>query len=406
MPDILVFPRPAPSEPSASEPYDRAALAELIAGLDATAAARDQAGGTAKAERDLIRASGLLALTIPVELGGGGGDLADALDITRQMAAVDSSLAHLFAFHHFQLATLRFYAPRRQWAPLLEATAREGWFWGNALNPLDKTTFLTPGPDIGEYRVNGTKSFCSGASDSDMLIVSALRHDQPGLVVAAIPTDRDGVKVHDDWDNIGQRQTDSGRVSFRDVVVLDSEILREPGPLGSPFASLRSTLGQLILTHIYLGLAEGALTYASGNLDPQGVPWIASEATSVGQDPFILRNFGEYWVQAAGAGALTERARRQFRDAFSLGDQVTETLRGEVAISVATAKVASARAALEISSRMFEVLGARSTAGKLRLDRFWRNARVHTLHDPIDYKLLELGDWRLNGQLPLPSFYS
>ena len=87
--------------------------------------------------------------------------------------------------------------------------------------------------------------------------VSALRHDQPGLVVAAIPTDRDGVKVHDDWDNIGQRQTDSGRLSVLDVVVLDSEILCEPGPLGSPFASLRSTLGQLILTHIYLGLAEG-----------------------------------------------------------------------------------------------------------------------------------------------------
>ncbi|HVY35094.1 MAG TPA: acyl-CoA dehydrogenase family protein, partial [Caulobacteraceae bacterium] len=269
MPDILAFPRPTPVEPGASAPFDRAALAKLILTLESTAALRDEAGGTAKQERDLIRASGLLALTIPVELGGGGGDLADALDITRQIATVDSSLAHLFAFHHFQLATLRFYAPRRQWAPLLEATAREGWFWGNALNPLDKTTHLTPGPDIGEYRINGTKSYCSGASDSDMLIVSALKHDQPGLVVAAIPTDRDGITIHDDWDNIGQRQTDSGRVSFRDVIVLSSEILRDPGPLGSPFASLRSTLGQLILTHIYLGIAEGALAYAAGYLESQ-----------------------------------------------------------------------------------------------------------------------------------------
>jgi alkylation response protein AidB-like acyl-CoA dehydrogenase len=406
MPDILPFPRPVSIETGALEPYDRAALADLIVQLDATAPSRDLEGGTAKAERDLFRASGLLALTIPVELGGQGGDLADTLDITRQIAAVDSSLAHLFAFHHFQLATLRFYAPRRQWAPLLEATARENWFWGNALNPLDKSTYLTPGPDIGEHRINGTKSYCSGASDSDMLVVSALRHDQPGLVVAAIPTDRDGIKVHDDWDNIGQRQTDSGRVSFRDVVVLDSEILCEPGPLGSPFASLRSTLGQLILTHIYLGLAEGALAHAAHLLDPQGAPWIASDATTVGEDPFILRNFGEYSVQAAGAGALAERARRQFQEAFDLGDQVTDALRGDVAIAVAIAKVASARAALEIPSRIFEVLGARSTAGKLRLDRFWRNARVHTLHDPIDYKLRELGDWRLNGRAPKPSFYS
>jgi len=403
MPDILAFSRPAPA-PLA--PYDRAALAELISQLDATAAARDKAGGTAKHERDLFRASGLLALTIPADLGGLGGDLADALDVTRQIAAVDSALAHLFAFHHFQLATLRFYTPRPQWAPLLELTARNRWFWGNALNPLDKTTFLTPGPDVGDYRINGTKSFCSGASDSDMLIVSALRPGREGLVVAAIPTDRDGVTVHDEWDNIGQRQTDSGRVSFRDVVVLDSEILRDPGPLGSPFASLRSTLGQLILTHIYLGIAEGTLACAAHSIDPQAAPWIASKSEKVGDDPYILRNFGEYWVQTAGAGALTDQARRQFQDAFDLGDRVDQTLRGKVAIAVATAKVASARAALEVSSRMFEVLGARATAGKLRLDRFWRNARTHTLHDPLDYKLHELGDWRLNGRLPTPSFYS
>jgi alkylation response protein AidB-like acyl-CoA dehydrogenase len=239
-----------------------------------------------------------------------------------------------------------------------------------------------------------------------MLVVSALRPGRPGLVVAAIPTDRDGVLIHNDWDNIGQRQTDSGRVSFTDVTVLDDEILREPGPLGSPFASLRSSLGQLILTHIYLGIAEGALAHAAQHIDPEGAAWIASEAKTVGQDPYILRQFGEFWVQVAGAAALTDQARQRFQAAFRLGDGVDEALRGEVAIAVATAKVASSRAALEVSSRIFETLGARATGAKLRLDRFWRNARVHTLHDPVEYKLRELGDWRLNGRLPTPSFYS
>ena len=406
MPDALSIFRPPSVSLQAPAPYDASALRTLIADLDSTAAERDAAGGTAKRERDLFRASGLLGLTIPVELGGLGGDLADALDVTRRIATVDSALAHLFAFHHFQLATLQFYGPRRQWAPLFEATAREHLFWGNALNPLDKTTLITPGPELGEHRINGTKSFCSGSSDSDMLIVSALRRGQSGLVVAAIPTAREGVLVHDDWDNIGQRQTDSGRVTFQDVAVFDHELLREPGPLGSPFAALRSCLGQLILTHLYLGIAEGALTHAVEHLNPNNPAWIASKAERVGDDPHILRNFGEYVVQTAAAGALTDRARLRFQAAFRLGDLIDETTRGEVAIETATAKVAASRAALEVSSRMFEVLGARATAGKLKLDRFWRNARTHTLHDPLDFKLQELGDWRLNGRFPTPSFYS
>ena len=48
----------------------------------------------------------------------------------------------------------------------------------------------------------------------------------------------------------------------------------------------------------------------------------------------------------------------------------------------------------------------RSTKAALALDRFWRNLRTQTLHDPVDYKLHELGDWALNGTLPEPSFYS
>ena len=55
---------------------------------------------------------------------------------------------------------------------------------------------------------------------------------------------------------------------------------------------------------------------------------------------------------------------------------------------------------------MFDVAGARATHAGLRLDRFWRNLRTHSLHDPVDYKLRELGDWTLNARYPKPTFYS
>lgn len=382
------------------------AVGALLEDFARTAAERDARGGTAKRERDLIRASGLLRLTIPARLGGTGSDLNEALTITRQIAGVDASLAHLFAFHHLMLATVRLYGPEEQWGPLFESTAREGWFWGNALNPLDRRTRIEPAGEEGVYRITGTKSFCSGASDSDMLIVSALRPDQPGLVVAAIPTRREGIVVHDDWDNMGQRQTDSGSVSFDAVTVREAEILRRPGPLGSPFASLRSCIAQAVLVNIYLGIAEGALAEAARHVTGTVHPWGASGVERIGDDPYVLRNFGEYWVETAAASALTDLAQQKLQRAFNLGDAVVPAIRAEVAVAIATAKVASARAALNVSSRMFEVLGARATAAKLRFDRFWRNARTHTLHDPLDYKLRELGSWALERKPPPPSFYS
>ena len=50
--------------------------------------------------------------------------------------------------------------------------------------------------------------------------------------------------------------------------------------------------------------------------------------------------------------------------------------------------------------------GARSTAAEFGLDRFWRNARVHTLHDPVDYQLRDLGRFFLDGRIPDPTAYS
>ena len=377
-------------------------LAALLEALESTAAARDLQGGTAKHERDLIRHSGLLLLTIPKAYGGTGGTLTDALRVARKIAGVDSALAHLFAFHHFQLITLRLYTQESQWAPLFTSTAQHGWFWGNALNPLDHRALLER---RGQgYVINGDKSFCSGAKDSNMLVVSALLDGK--LKVAAIPTQRTGITVNDDWDNMGQRQTDSGSVSFVDVLVNEDELLQQPGPLSSPYASLRSCIGQLILTNVYLGVAEGALQQAKQFVRSSARPWLSSGVERVEDDPYVLRNFGEFFADTAAARALTDEALHQLQAALDLGQQVTPEIRGQVAIAIASAKVISSRAALSVSSRMFEVMGARSTTGRLRLDRFWRNVRTHTLHDPVDYKLRELGYWALTDTPPSPSFYS
>ncbi|WP_145013046.1 acyl-CoA dehydrogenase family protein [Pseudomonas oryzihabitans] len=380
-------------------------LTPLLAAFAASAAERDRQGGTPKAERDALRQSGLLALSIPRELGGLGASWDQTLAAVRQLARVDSSLAHVFGFHHLLLATAQLFGQPAQWRPWLERSAREALFWGNALNPLDRRTLTRRQGDA--WQVDGEKSFCSGALDSDLLLLSALENDDRGrLLIAVVPTRRAGIQLFDDWDNNGQRQTDSGSARFTGVRVEQQEWLLDPGPLSTPFACLRPLLAQLIFANIFLGLGEGAFAEARRYTTTQSRPWFKSTAQSASADPYVLRHYGEFWVALESTRLLVERANTAFAAAWRQGPELSETARGELAIAIATAKVAASRHGLDLASRLFEVGGARATAGALRLDRYWRNLRTQTLHDPVDYKLQELGDWALNDALPTPSFYS
>ena len=123
-------------------------------------------------------------------------------------------------------------------------------------------------------------------------------------------------------------------------------------------------------------------------------------------DPYVLGHYGEFWVALEGVRLLVERAADLLDKAWAKGPNLSAEERGHLATAIATAKVAATRNGLELCSRLFEVTGARSTHASLRLDRHWRNLRTQTLHDPVDYKLHELGDWALNQSLPIPTFYS
>ncbi|AUM70489.1 MULTISPECIES: acyl-CoA dehydrogenase family protein [Pseudomonas] len=377
----------------------------LAAEFAETAVERDEAGGTPKEQRDAIRQSGLLALSIPTQFGGLGASWSETLGVVREFAKVDSSIAHVFGFQHLMLATVRLFSRPDQWQPWFEQTARKNWFWGNALNPLDTRTVVKTFDGWREF--SGKKSFCSGASDSEMLIASAIDESAGGkLLIAAIPSGRTGITLHGDWDNMGQRQTDSGSATFERVRVEENELLLDPGPLSTPFACLRPLIAQLHFSHIFLGIAEGALEEARHYTLKEGRPWFRSKAQHVSEDPYVLRHYGEFWVGLESVRLLVERAAEQLDEAWHKGHALGAEERAQLALSIATAKVAAVRTGLDICSRLFEVTGARATHASLRLDRHWRNLRTQSLHDPVDYKLHELGDWALNQTRPTPSFYS
>ena len=379
-------------------------IAKQLASVFAqTAAERDKQGGNPKHERDLIRQSGLLGLSIPQQYGGQGASWDTIFKTIQQIAQADSSLAHVYGFHHLLIATVQLFAQPEQYAPWFEQTAKDSLFWGNTLNPLDRRTTVTSVSE-DEFIFHGDKSFSSGSIDSDILVCSGF-NDAGKLLIGVIPTAREGVSFLGDWNNMGQRQTDSGTSHFEQVKIHKNELLLNPGPLSTPYSSLRPLIAQLIFVHLFLGVAEGAYQTAIDTVKTQKA-WSKSLAEHAVNDPFTQKHAADFYVQLEGVRLLAQKAIDVLQEAWNVGEGLTAAQRGEVSIAVATAKIAATNASLNITQNIFQVMGARATTAKLNLDRFWRNVRTQTLHDPVDYKYQEIGEWVLTGKVPDPSFYS
>jgi len=390
-------------------PHNRAddplhVAAELAQRLAATANARDQAGGHAAQEREWLRESGLLTLSIPIAYGGQGADWPTVYQAIRILARADSALAHVFGFHHLQLAGIQLYGSAQQQRRFLTQTVEQNLFWGNALNPLDKRTIATDA-DYG-FQLDGVKSFSSGSVGSDWLTISAWHAETQSALIGVVPTRQHGVAVQADWDAFGQKQTDSGNVHFNQVSLPSTQVLQAPGVKANAQATLRSQVAQLIMANLYLGIGEGAFEAARAYIAQEARPWFASGVEKAGADPLVQHRFGQLWLKLRPASVLADHAAEELDRLFRLGAAVTAQQRGELAVSVAEAKVLAHRAGVEVSSEIFELTGARSTSAKYGFDRYWRNARVHTLHDPVDYKLRDLGRYALDGTLPEPGAYS
>lgn len=383
-------------------PYRHPALDTLLPILSESAARRDREGGHAHEEKRLLREAGLLNLSIPRLHGGDQLSWVQLYQQIRALATVDSALAHVLAFHHLQVITVLIYGDATQQTDLLVQTREQGLWWGNAMNPLDKRLIATPSAE--GYRLTGAKAFCSGTRGSQWMTLSAHVDGQAYPLLAVVPTAQ--VRQRDDWNPIGQRQTDSISVEFIDVFIPHEQVLKQPDVPPSALHTLRNCFAQLVLVNLYLGIAEGALSAGCTFIREQARPWITSGVDAREDDPFQQNRVGLLDARIAGAAAAADRAGEWMQRAYARGSLLTLEERGEVSLAIGQAKVLAHEISLQASQELFEMTGAKGTDQAHGFDRFWRNARTHTLHDPLDYKLNQLGRWRLKGQLPNPQYYA
>ncbi|TAA58012.1 acyl-CoA dehydrogenase family protein [Shinella sp. JR1-6] len=389
---------------------DRARLFARAEAISADLARRgaqlDAEGKPPKVEIARLKSEGLLTALHPVEIGGGGLDWVDGLKLVRILARGESSIGQLLGYHYVNSQYIYWAAddPDKAWNLGVETVAKR-LYWGAAVNPRDPGLVLTRSGD--HYLLNGKKTFSTGAHVSDRINANAAFGDQIANLV--LPTDRPGYIANDDWDNIGQRLSDSGSVEFRDFPVYETDFLlplagRDSAPPVQ--ATFNTPLIQLVFVNFYLGTAEGALIAACDYVRTTTRPWITSGVEKASDDPYILERIGEFRAALKASAALADAAATAVQSALARGRGVSARERGEAAIEAYAAKVSATHVALDVTARIFELTGARSTAAHHRFDRYWRNVRTHTLHDPVFYKAREVGDFTLNDRVPEPSLYS
>ncbi|MFT3688301.1 acyl-CoA dehydrogenase family protein [Paenirhodobacter sp.] len=383
----------------------KARARDVARDLARTIVARDRANADPHAEIDLLRKAGLLGLAAPRSLGGAGASLLQAMEIVRIIAEADGSIGQLIAYHYSNGVWTWILGTETQWAETIRHVAQDGWFQGGVSNPRDQWSEIET---EGSRRfISGRRTFATGTAISQIITVS-LWHDGQ-RVHYQIPTDRAGISFGDDWDNLGQRLTASGSVTFDHVELLAQERLSGldswPGDVAQR-DGLRPLFSQIIFAHFYLGIAEGALKAAEAYTRNEGRPWPESGVASALDDPYNLAILGRLSAHVEGGIALADRATETFQRALFAGADLSAEDWGRLAVLVDQAKVVANDVVLEVTGKIFEVTGGRSTANKWGLDHFWRNARTHTVHDPVSYRAREIGQARLSQTWPKPRVYT
>lgn len=382
----------------ASTPSDRAAhfhsaLTDTAASIAAGAADRDRERRYPTAEYDALRDIGFWSLSVPVEYGGLGLGYTALMDAVTEVATADGSLGQIPQNHFNTVERIHRQGTPAQRAELLSRVAT-GAVLGNASAeprerpPGEAATRLSA--DGGGYRLTGRKVYSTGALLADLIAVQA-RDDAGQQVLALVERHAPGVQIVDDWSGFGQRTTASGTAILVDVAVSPLHVLRAPA---DPRVRYRvSAQSQLLHCAIDAGIAQGALR-AAIRLAREVHGGRGSNAIDFADDVLGVSRLGELWIAVETAHALVRQSAQGLDDLAYHADDADQAALSDVLDVfhlVMAAKSASTKAALTVTSALIDIGGASSTRREHGLDRFWRDARTHTVHDALRWKPYSIG---------------
>ena len=378
---------------------------EIVPFIAAGSAERDDKVSIPLEEVELVRKSGILAARVPKRYGGPEASFRDIAEITMSLSEGDPNLAQALSGNFMMDLLLiegsedqrqRYFGLVLEGAVFIHALAERGTkFVGDI-----KTTIT---PDGDGYRLNGTKFYCTGSLMCDVFLFTG-KMENGDLIYAFVPKDRAGLTIVDDWDAMGQRTTASGTTRLENVYVAASELVSV-----AHWPTTRNYFGasyQIIHAAIDAGIARAALGDVIRYARNKARPVLESGVERHADDPYALHAVGQMTVLTETAEAMVLRGAEVLDRAATARLEGTpkaedmERLLVESSIAVAKAKAVSNDVSLRVCEMLYQVGGASATLRKYNFDRHWRNARTHTLHDPVAYRYKAIGDYYLNDRFP------
>ena len=362
------------------------------------AIARDRDSSLPHEELRELARTGLLGARDPASHGGAQISNATVAEVFRIISAADPAIGQI-PQNHFAFAEtpIRFGSQRQK--DLLLPQFLAGARLGNALSErggANSTAFITRlvAQENRTYLLNGRKYYTTGALTAQLIPVFAL-DDTERVSVAYVPRDAAGVHVDQDWNAFGQRATFSGTATFTDVRVEADWVIENALQPGYP--NTFAAFGQLMHVAVDVGIARGALDDGVAFLREHARAWFESPTARAADDPALAVRVGELEVTVRAAETLLAEAARAL-DRADLSNGPAEIT--EARLAVAAAKAFAGQAALTVATGIFDLAGSSAADRTWGLDRHWRNARTHTLHDPARSKLLHLGRYVIDAVAP------
>ena len=362
------------------------------------AAKRDRQRQLPWSQIEAFTQSGLGGITIPREFGGPQVSYVTLAEVFAIISAADPALGQIPQNQVGILNLVLNTATQAQKEQLFSSVLKGGRI-GNAgpergsKNTLDLKARITAEGDA--FVINGQKFYSTGALFAHWIAVKAL-NDEGKQVIAFVQRATPGLRVVDDWSGFGQRTTASGTVLLNNVRV-DADLVVDNWRINeSP--NIQGAVSQLVQAAIDLGIAREAIADTIRFVRERSRPWIDANVERNSDDPYVVADIGKLSIELHAAEALLRKAAHVLDDVSAYPVDAQAAARASIA--VAEAKVLSTELSLLASEKLFELSGSRATLAEFNLDRHWRNARVHTLHDPVRWKYHAIGAYRLNGTLP------
>jgi SfnB family sulfur acquisition oxidoreductase len=359
------------------------------------AARRDQQRKLPWSEIEQFTRSGLGSISIPRQYGGPEVSFVTLAEVFAIISAADPALGQI-PQNQFGLLNLVLGCATEEQKKHLFKSVLEGWRIGNAgpergtTNTLELKARLT-----ADGVLNGQKFYSTGALFAHWVAVKAL-NDEGRQVLAFVRRGTPGLRIVDDWSGFGQRTTASGTILLNNVQV-DADLVVDNWKINDT-PNIQGAVSQLIQAAIDAGIARGAIDDAIDFLKTRARPWIDANVERASDDLYVIADIGKLKIELHAAEALLRKA-GQVLDQVNAAPLTAESA-ARASIAVAEAKVLTTEISLLASEKLLELAGSRATLAEFNLDRHWRNARVHTLHDPVRWKYYAVGAYRLNGTLP------